>query len=135
MPPRLPLPQETYSFLKKLSSINLTPTALRLTSVSEGYGWTRKRTTRALTHYMMFLTLIQTYPNTRLVPTWDIDQVWQQHILSNTYQYEKDCRMLFGRMIHHISDTGGGDEKRWQAFETAFANTKVLFKKHFGVTL
>ena len=81
---------------------------------------------------MMFLTLIYLYPNRRIVPTWEIDQVWHQHILANTCKYEQDCQFLFGQMLHHVADAEEGDEEQRNM---DFAQTKTLFKKHFGLIL
>ncbi len=136
MPSRsLPQSQEIYFFLKKLTYLNLTSTIHGLMSDSDGYEWTHDRATQAVTHYMMFLLLIQCYPDIQLTPNWEIDRVWHHHILSNTYQYEKDCQMLFGCMIHRISDREYYEGYQNKRNEKTFETTIILFEKHFGVVL
>src|SRR5579871_126327 len=75
-------------------------------AMMEKHGWTRERADAAREEYVRFLTLLQMRPGFMLVP-WldaegrdDLDQFWHQHIL-DTQKYAKDCKAVFGRMIHH----------------------------------
>jgi hypothetical protein len=136
MPPaKPPLSQESYFFLKNLRDIDFATTAEQLMDSDEGFGWTRKQATDALTQYMMFLFLIQLYPNKHIVPTREIDRVWYWHILTDTEKYQRDCQMLFGRMLHHVSNFGYQEQNQQHERQTAFAMTQKLFHKHFGVLL
>lgn len=108
-------------FAKKLEQLDVVPIALKLMNPITGYGWSSEQTCKALVRYQTFLLLIHLYPNLRLVPTLEIDQVWHEHILQ-TRKYREDCQMLFGRFIDHepclepITSTG------WQYFN----QTKAL---------
>jgi hypothetical protein len=127
--------QEIYLFLKKLSNLNLTSTIYALMRDCEKCEWTDEQATQAVTHYMMFLLLIQCYPHIRLTPTWEIDRVWYQHIQSDTDRYERDCQMLFGCMAHHISNLGYYEDWQNKYDDKSFKTTIFLFKKHFKVVL
>jgi hypothetical protein len=131
----LPQSQEIHLFLKKLSDLNLTSTIYALMRDCERCEWTDERATQAVTHYMMFLLLIEYYPDIRLTPTWEIDRVWYQHMYSDTHQYERDCQMLFGCMIHQISNVGFYDNWQNKYHSKDCQSTKALFKKHFDIVL
>ena len=134
---KLSLSMENHSPANELQDmdLDLEPIARQLADRDRGLGWTQKQTARAIEFYKMFLYLIRLYPHTRLVPTWEIDQVWHRHILTNTYQYVLDCQKLFGRTLHHVSHFGQRNEPRLEQLEAAFVNTQALFRKHFGVVL
>lgn len=95
-------------------------------------GWTRQQVDKAIAHYKMFLHLLYLYPNSAIVPTQEIDQVWHQHIL-DTCKYAQDCQWLFGYFVHHYPYFGMGSNAQKQALETSFSYTKMLFAEHFGI--
>jgi hypothetical protein len=129
----LALSSENLTFLQKLKQLDLSAIAYKLMHPEEGKGWTKKQTTRALLRYMMFLFLLNLYPNHNLIPTVEIDQVWHHHILLDLNQYIKDCEMLFGRLINHSSYPQSEDDlNTWQV---NVSQTQELFQKHFEVKL
>ena len=95
------------------------------------YQWSRRKATRATIRYLMFLFLAALYPCKTIVPTCEIDCVWEQHILNNTSQYIRDCEQLLGRVIHHASETEVWEEPKSQKANLAFAQTQALVEQHF----
>ncbi|MBD2567791.1 glycine-rich domain-containing protein [Anabaena lutea] len=117
--------------IQKLRLLDLQPTAFLLTHPKKAIRWTQEKTVQAIAHYKMFLLLHYLYPDQNIVPTEEIDLVWEHHFADNA-KYRQDCQMLFGHFLDHNPYFGildEADEKNWLA---AFAETKLLFEKHFG---
>ncbi len=55
--------------------------------------------------YKRFLTISMLNPGVGLAPTPLMDEMWHAHIL-DTANYMADCKLLFGRYIHHNPDFG-----------------------------
>ena len=122
------------SFVRKLQDLDWGPIAYKLIYPESGQGWTQEQTKRAISRYIIFLTLKHLYPNVGIVPTQEIDQVWHTHIL-DTAKYAQECQQVFGYFLHHfpyMGMRGETDRKNWQS---AFAQTKSLFAEHFGVSM
>lgn len=64
-------------------------------------GWEEGRVNDAILLYCRFLYLVALYPDTPLVPTLEIDEVWHAHILSSTSLYAKHCLALLGYFLDH----------------------------------
>jgi len=64
----------------------------------------------AIVEYRKMLVLNQIYPDTPVVPSKLVDQVWHTHIL-DTIQYHRDCLRMFGKYFHHAPSFGGEEEK------------------------
>ncbi|MUG92088.1 glycine-rich domain-containing protein-like [Scytonema sp. UIC 10036] len=122
------------TFQENLESLNLEPIAQRLMYPEDGRGWSRKQIERAIARYKMFLHLIYLYPNSALVPTYEIDIVWHHHIL-DTRKYACDCEQLFGYFVHHNPNLNSRSETNQLSLAKAFYDTKTLFAEHFGVLL
>jgi len=121
------------TLLKQLNLHDEGPIAAHLMHPSKGFGWTHEQTTSAIMRYIMFLLLAYLHPQITLVPTWEIDQVWHNHILHNTVKYVEDCEMWFGSVFNHCYDPA----KLWgktarENPDTAFAQTQALFEMYFG---
>jgi hypothetical protein len=123
---------ENQTFQEKLEALDLKPIAYKLMHPDHGQGWTRQQVDRAIANYKKFLHLLYIYPNSTVVPTQEIDQVWHQHIL-DTRKYAQDCQWLFGYFIHHYPYFAMGSDTQQQALETAFSYTRTLFIEHFGI--
>jgi hypothetical protein len=121
-------------FPKKLETLDLEPIAHRLMQSEHGPGWSRKQVVQALTRYKMFLYLIYLYPNSPIIPTYEIDIVWHHHIL-DTHKYACDCEYLFGYFVHHNPNFGSGIEADKVTLEAAFAATLALFAEQFGINM
>jgi hypothetical protein len=118
------------TFLYKLNNLDLQRVARKLMYKSDGCGLTFQETEAAIARYKMFLHLQFLFPDTQLVPTQEIDEVWHAHILADTRRYIQDCENLFGYILHHSSD-----EMQPQNQDTAFALTQSMFEKFFGVVI
>jgi hypothetical protein len=124
---------EHRTLLRHLNLHDEGPIAAHLMHPSKGLGWTHEQTTSAIMRYMMFLLLSYLHPQITLVPTWEIDQVWHNHILHNTAKYVEDCKMWFGGVVNHCYDPS----KLWGSTgrenpDVTFAQTQALFEQYFG---
>ncbi len=127
------LPPDVQTFIGKLMQLDLGPIAYRLMH-SDGYKWELEETKQAISRYLLFLLLVYLYPNSRLVPSQDIDRVWHYHII-DTIKYAEDCEMLFGRFIHHFPYLGQRGKTDGNQLKIAFEQTQVLFQEHFKTTM
>ena len=116
-------------------SIDIDRTAKGLVSLlkkvaSFGSKWCRKQIIRQMImRYYRFMQLKASFPeNVLLVPTLDIEIVWQTHLL-RPEKYRNDCLRLFHRIIDHslfLDDIG-------QFFkDQAFLDTCRLYQEYFG---
>ena len=80
----------------------------------DGEPWTLERATKAIEQYRRFLFLSKHYPQQRIVPSWEVDQVWHAHILDTT-KYREDCDRLFGSFMDHWPYFGMKDEAELDA--------------------
>lgn len=115
----------------KLSNLDLSPIAFKLSKAHDGPRWSLQKTREAVKWYKNFLYLTMKHPTKALVPTRDIDEVWHYHIL-DTKKYIDDCEYLIGRYLHHfpyLGLRGKADEDR---LEFLFAETLSLFREEFG---
>ena len=125
---------ESRTFQEKLESLDLELIAQKLMHPNYGQGWTRQQVDRAIANYKRFLHLLYLHPNSTIVPTQEIDEVWHQHIL-DTRKYEQDCQWLFGYFVHHYPYFGMGSDAEQQAIDTTFARTQSLFAQYFNIDL
>jgi len=123
---------EDKAFLKKLSSIDFGPIAYKLINPEEGEGWSLERATKAIEQYRRFLFLVYRYPEERIVPSREVDEVWHTHIL-DTMKYREECDLLFGKFMDHWPYFGLKDAEERQELNNAFDQTQQLFQLHFGV--
>ncbi len=120
------------TFADKLEKLDLQLVADKLMSSEYGYGWNVEKIQLAIKRYKKFLTLQYLYPNFELVPSKEIDTVWHEHILVNTYQYIQDCHYLFGYLLHHRWTDSKKDIVESQKARRAFITTKQLFMEIFA---
>lgn len=118
-------------FLVALSAIDFGPIAFKLMNPEEGEPWSLARATKAIEQYRRFLFLSKHYPNHRIVPSREVDQVWHNHIL-DTAKYREDCNTLFGKFMDHWPYFGMKDEAEREELNNAFADTQALMEAHFG---
>jgi hypothetical protein len=121
-------------FIEKLRALDLEPIIFLLTHPKKSLGWSRDKALQAIAHYKMFLLLHNLYPDKNIVPTEEIDRVFEQHF-SDSAKYHQDCNHLFGYFLHHDPYFGLLNEADEKSHLAAFMETKVLFKKHFGIEL
>jgi len=97
------------------------------TQLKTSYHWQADKADRAITQYLMFLSLASMHKDQSLVPTADIDCVWETDILQNTARYVRLCKHLCGDVIHHVS----GDNLEPSKVKKAFNHTLALFSQQF----
>lgn len=69
-------------------------------------GWDLDFTLRVLEGYKQFLKLkqdMEDWSDTKVAPSIPISKMWELHIL-DTANYERDCQLLVGRMLHNDPD-------------------------------
>ncbi len=89
-----------------------------------------ERLDEALMDYRRYLFLNLKYPGFPVAPSYDIDEVWHQHILF-TRRYGADCERIFGGMRHHIPHFGR--QKRNPVEDVRILdNTRGLWQSEFG---
>lgn len=115
-------------FLAKLEKVNFAEIAQLL----KKQGWKRHQISRAIPMYCKYLFLVFQNPDQVLNPTKQIDEVLHAHLALGT-QFEKDCKRLFGRVLHH--EPCFGNDATHQQYSPAFQQTQNLFKQLFGVDL
>jgi hypothetical protein len=80
--------------------------------------------------YYRFMQLKASHPhNTLLIPTLDIEIVWQTHLLRSE-MYRNDCLRLFRRVIDHSLIMKNEMEQFFK--EQAFLDTCQLYQQRFG---
>lgn len=102
-----------------------------LEKVSEfGSKWCKRRIVRRMiTRYYRFMLLKASFPNNiLLVPTLDIEIIWQTHLL-RPEKYRSDCLRLFHRIIDHSLFL---DEIGYSLKNQAFVDTCQLYHERFG---
>ena len=83
-------------------------------------------------NYVRFLELMPKALEEKivLVPTYQIDLIWQTHILSSISEYNRDCIAIMGSTLHHddsLTDRGDGG-----VLDVSFNATVGLWKKAYG---
>ena len=117
----------------RIASVDLAPVNEKLRH-GEPSRWDTTTLVQAEAAYRKFLVLHLLHGRETLVPNFQIDDYWHQHIL-DTRKYVSDCLTLFGDVLHHDPMFGmRGDEDR-QANLAAFEKTKLLWQQTFGEPL
>ncbi len=81
-----------------------------------------------ITRYYRFMQLKASHPNILLIPTLDIEIIWQTHLL-RPEMYREDCMRLFHRIFDHSLLTN--DIEQFLK-EQAFIDTCKLYEERFG---
>jgi hypothetical protein len=100
--------------------------------LGEEHGWTPEYQDEVEDLYRKFLALNKVYTDRKICPTGPIDEFWHAHIL-DTRAYAADCEKLFGHFLHHFPYFGMRGPEDRQDLETAFAESRGLFIRHFGI--
>ncbi|MFB2917231.1 hypothetical protein ACE1CB_01930 [Aerosakkonema sp. BLCC-F2] len=119
--------------MEKLNKLDFTQISYKLMNPDYGDAWSLEQTNKAIALYKMFLCLSYLYPH-EIAPSQEIERVWHEHIL-NTFAYAQACQQIFGKFIHHSPYFGLGGEEERQNLNAAFAQTQLLFIKHFGIDI
>jgi hypothetical protein len=121
---------ETRIFMEDINALDFTMIKRKLRDKEEGQSWTKPQCDAAEAEYKRFLALKRAYPDKEIVPHKAIDIFWHQHIL-DTEKYASDCRLLFGRFLHHYPYFGMNGQKDARNLTDAFEETKALYSFHF----
>ena len=128
------LSTDDLAFWSKVKSLDLGAIAYKLMYPDEGFGWSKEQTTKAIARYKMFLLLVYLYPDSKIVPTKEIDRVWHQHIL-DTFKYNHDCQFLFGRFLHHFPYGGITQPGEEAQQKICFDQVQQLLKPYFDLSI
>ena len=91
-------------------------------------GWAAEYADRLIEEYREYLALFYFHPGEELVPpTQDLDDVWHEHIL-DTQRYAEDCRLVFGRFIHHVPGLDQGTDRHTEGL----SRTRRHWWQRFG---
>ena len=74
------------------------------------FGWTDEFCDKVLSGYRDFLLCKRISPETKIIPSFSINQMWQQHIL-DTQNYARDCQLLVGKLLHYPADQDDNEEE------------------------
>lgn len=122
--------ESSYAAHYVAAGLNLESVIFKL-SHPRGNGWTMERARRVEQEYRRWLYLNVLFPQTSLVPTEDVDEMWHTHIL-DTAAYASDCQIMFGKFMHHFPFAGMMGEADMLAHREHAAETGELFLWVFG---
>lgn len=117
-----------------INKMDLSKIQERLCSGSKFYRkWNTTKSEIAIQYYKNFLFINMKYLHTYPVipPSFEIDEVWHQHIL-DTLRYTHDCANIFGRYFHHYPHFGTRGPHDAKNLEIAFEVTQFLHTREFG---
>ncbi|MGD1900021.1 MAG: hypothetical protein ACFB16_24130 [Phormidesmis sp.] len=69
-----------------------------------------------------------------LIPSREVDCVWEADILQSTARYMQTCQALCGKMIHHAQREEIHETATFESIEVAFRHTQALLAQHFGAS-
>lgn len=106
------------------------PSSLPFTSrLAREYGWTHAQAARAIREYkrFIFLAMVAGHP---VSPSEAIDHVWHLHLLYTRSYWQRMCRDLLGRDLHHEPTRGGHAESA--KFDDWYARTLASYRQWHG---
>ena len=118
-------------FQKLIKGCDRTPLIQRLMN---RHGWSHAQAEIATVRYWLFLCVAALNVNITLVPTQEIDCVWEEHILTNTEEYVQICHQLCGGMINHADENSLRQTHDFKDITTAFEQTQTLLEFHVGLS-
>ncbi len=104
---------------------------LSLSPDQGGQGWAAAEADKAEAKYKKWLILKWKYENELMPPPLDIDAFWHGHILES-HAYFRDTLAIFGKYLHHYPYFGIRGKADKEKLETAFENTKRLYREEYG---
>ncbi|WP_314410156.1 glycine-rich domain-containing protein [Streptomyces sp. DSM 40484] len=85
---------------------------------------------QAVEDYRKFLALCEQFRGFPIVPSYDMDEVWHQHVLF-TEKYRTDCTTVFGEFFEHVPYFGRA-EANVEEDDVVLTNTRALWEKVYG---
>lgn len=92
-------------------------------------GWNLSYTERVIREYKRFLVLAMEAGHV-VTPSEQVDQAWHLHLTYTRSYWEKLCREILGRPLHH-GPTQGGDEEQAK-YKHLYAQTLASYERLFG---
>lgn len=117
------------SLKQKIDSIDLSMVKMKMEDPEDGVGFSNDKLNEIEIKYKNFLYMIGL--GLESVPTKDIDKMWHYHIL-DTMAYEKDCKKVFGRFIHHFPYLGLRGDEDEKLLEERFRQTSLEYLSLFN---
>lgn len=81
--------------------------------------------------YKRFLYLFYRFPDKPLAVSKIIDDYWHLHLL-DTWGYQRDCDVLFGKFLHHNPYVGLNGEDDIKTLQETYEYTENLMFAEFG---
>jgi hypothetical protein len=129
-------------FLASVACADLTPAISGMdlkhirARVIKQHGWSSDFADRAVVEYRKFLFLHFKHPDTYLVPSLAVDEIWHAHILF-TEKYAADSEAAFGTYFHHFpsveDDNATAEAQSASDHSEAYDNLFVLYEQQFGM--
>ncbi len=91
--------------------------------------WNETYTKRVIEEYRRFLFLLLE-SGINCTPSGQVDKVWHLHLIYTRSYWEKFCREIAGRSVHHVPTTGGVDES--SKFARQYERTLQKYTEFFG---
>ena len=82
----------------------------------------------ALKRYKKFLFMKKSYPNTFLVPCYDIDLMWHTH-MNFPHVYREDTELILGTVLNH--DDSVNDRAKGSKLDRSYVDTRALWKQNY----
>lgn len=121
--------------LQAIDALDLEPIVYKLMHPEiDEKGITLEDADRLVSLYRNFLKICAMYPDKSIVPSKELDPAWHAHIL-DTEKYRSDCVAVFGKPLDHFPYLGLRGPEDLDNLKKSFAETRELFRHHFGVSL
>lgn len=92
-------------------------------------GWSREFASRVIQEYRRFLLLAMVAGHP-VSPSDEVDQAWHLHLVYTRSYWERLCRDVLGRPLHHEPTKGGVDEGG--KFPVQYERTLASYRRIFG---
>ncbi|MES2703257.1 MAG: hypothetical protein V4649_11485 [Bacteroidota bacterium] len=96
--------------------------------LAEEQGWSAEFTARAIEEYKKFIYLCCISPHGASPPN-IVDDVWHLHLTYTVEYWQKFCRDVLFREIHHHPSSGNEDEN--DKYQALYSDTLALYKTTF----
>lgn len=114
-----------------MTELDLEPIVIKAMDAEEGMGWSFAFALSAAHEYRRFLILCAQHPDTPIVPSSVVDDLWHLHIL-DTAKYQADCQRFLGAFLHHFPYFGMRGEQDAKNLKAAWTNTLELYRRAYG---
>lgn len=92
-------------------------------------AWSRPYAARVIDEYKKFLYLCAT-AGVPMTPSREVDEAWHLHLLYTRSYWERLCKQVLGRPLHHHPTQGGAAERA--KFHAWYERTLAAYRAAFG---